>query len=39
MLVLFPDRAPDGDIIKATVGDPGHRLLGFEWRDGLTHRR
>ncbi len=30
MLVLLPQGAPHGDIIKATVGDPGDRLTSFE---------
>ena len=37
VLVLFPYRAPDGDIIKATIGDPGDRLARFERREGLAH--
>jgi len=30
MLLLLPNRAPDRHIIKATVQQPGHRLVLFE---------
>ncbi len=38
MLLLFPNRAPHRDIIKAAVQQPGHRLVHFEPRQCLTHR-
>ncbi len=39
MLLLLPNRAPHRHIIKATVQQPGHRLVLFEPTQGLAHRR
>ncbi len=38
MLLLLPNRAPHRHIIKATVQQPGHRLVLFEPTQGLAHR-
>ena len=37
MLQLFPDRAPHDHIIKATIQQPGHRLVLFKRRERLAH--
>src|ERR1700737_2950238 len=29
MLVLLPHRSPDRHIVKATIGNPGHRFVRF----------
>ena len=39
MLLLLPDGAPHGHIIKATVQQPGYRLVLFERRQCLAHHR
>ncbi len=36
MLMLFPDGAPDGNIIEATVENPTHGHAFFERSDGRT---
>jgi hypothetical protein len=38
MLLLFPDRAPHRDIIKAAIQEPGHALLLFERSQRLADR-
>ncbi len=39
MVLVLPNRAPQRDIVKATLENPGNVLALSQWLDGLAHRR